>query len=306
MRICSLFPAGTEWLYALGLGDALVGVSHECTYPPEAAQKPIVIRPRIAVDALSSDEIHTAVRQALASSGTLYELDLERLTQLQPDLIVTQALCEVCAIGAHEVIEALRTLPRAPRIVSLHAHTLDELFGELRLLGHVTHRNQEAGQLVASLSQRMDRVRARIPSTCASPRVCCLEWLQPLMVAGHWVPEMVERSGGMDVLGHPGEPSYVVTSEAVIAAQPDILVLMPCGFSMERTHHELPRLANQTWWRALPAAQHRRVYVVNGPAYFNCPGPRLIDGVEIFANLFHPTSAAAVMPSDAAELVSAP
>jgi len=306
MRICSLFPGGTEWLYALGLGDAVVGVSHECTYPPEASKKPVVICPRVNVDSLSSDEIHTAVRQALASNEALYGLDLQRLAQLQPDLIVTQTLCEVCAIGARHVAEALRALPRAPRIVSLHAHTLEQLFGELRLLGHVTNRSRVAGQLVVSLTQRMDRVRARIPSTSAPPRVCCLEWLQPLMVAGHWVPEMVERAGGMDVLGRPGEPSYIVTEDAVLAAQPDILVVMPCGFSMERTHHELPRLASQAWWRALPAVQHRRVYVVNGPAYFNCPGPRLIDGVEIFANLFHPTSAATAMPSDAVELVSAP
>ncbi len=318
MRICSLLPSGTEILYALGLGDQVVGVSHECDYPPDAQSKPKVVRTHIEQERASSDEIDQAVRRSLARGESLYQIDADALTRLRPDLLVTQELCEVCAIGEQQVSEALRHLSHRPQVISLHPHTLEELLAEIPLVGERTGRRREAEALVGSLRRRIARVREHLfgiaerPSLDSArdgrpepvegrPRVVCLEWLKPPMASGHWVPEMVELAGGTEALGRAGLPSRSVTGEEVAAARPEVVVLMPCGFSIARTRAELPLVTSQRWWRALPAVRTGRVFLVNGPAYFNRSGPRLVDGIELLAGLLHPGRCAELVPAGSAE-----
>lgn len=298
MRICSFLPSGTEILYALGLGDAVVGVSHECDYPPDARHKPIVVRTVIDAERASSEEIDQAVRASLARRESLYQVDVEALRRARPDLIVTQELCDVCAVDATQVTAALRSLPCQPQTVSLHPHTLEESLEDIRRIGEATGRRDDADALWRSCRERLARLRDRLSGITHRPRVFCLEWLRPLMASGHWVPEMVELSGGRELLGRVGEVSRVVTADEVAAARPERLVLMPCGFSIERTRSELSLVTSQPWWETLPAVRDRQVYLVNGPAYFNRPGPRLIDGVELLAGLFHPETCADLIPRD--------
>ena len=287
MRICSLLPSATEILFALGLGEQVVGVTHECDYPLEALEKPKVIRTVIDQHDLSSEEIDRRVRVALERRESLYLVDEDALRRARPDLIVTQELCEVCAIDSAQVFEALRNLPSRPRVVSLHPHTLEEALQDIRLVGEVTGREREAARLLVSLRERIERVRTLVAGA-SQPRVFCLEWLDPPMVSGHWVPEMVGLAGGHEVLGRAGELSRYVTWDEVTAAQPEVLIVMPCGFQIERTRRELPTLAARSWWPTLPAVRDGRVYLVNGPAYFNRSGPRLVEGIELLAGLLHP------------------
>ena len=301
MRICSLLPSATELLYALGAGDDIVGVSHECDYPPQALEKPRVVRTTVDQEHLSSAEIDQIVRDAVAHQASLYELDQQALAEARPDLVVTQELCEVCAIDTTHVSRALSRLPFQPRVVALHPHGLEDVFKEAQLLGDIAGHREVAEELVRSCRARIEQVRKRVATISARPRVLCLEWLEPLMGSGHWVPEMVELAGGMEVLGRAGEPSRDVTSEEVVHARPEILVLMPCGFSIARARKEVPRLTTQAWWTTLPAVRSGRVYLVNGPAYFNRSGPRLVDGIELLAALLHPDQCADLMPPQAAE-----
>ena len=301
MRICSFLPSGTEILYALGLGDAVVGVSHECDYPPEALQKPKVVRAAIDPERASSEEIDRAARQALVRRESLYQVDADALRRAQPDLIVTQQLCEVCAVDASQVAAALRSLSYRPQVVSLHPHTLDGSLEDIRLVGEAAGRRHEAETLLQSRHERLRRLRTRLAGITDRPRVFCLEWLAPLMASGHWVPEMVELAGGTEVLGRAGQPSRYVAAEEVAAARPEILVLMPCGFSIERTQRELSLVTGQPWWGTLPAVRDGQAYLVDGPAYFNRPGPRLVDGVELLAGLLHPEACADLIPRGAVQ-----
>ena len=300
MRICSLLPSATEILYALGLGEQVVGVSHECDWPPDAMRKPHVIRTVIDHDHTSSQQIDRAVRLALQHRRSLYQIDEPLLQALQPDPIVTQELCDVCAIDTAQVARAISCLPHPPHVLSLHPHTLDEMLEDIHRVGEATQRVQEATQVVAALRERLTQV-PRVLAGVSRPRVFCLEWLDPPMASGHWVPEMVSLAGGIEVVGRAGAPSCYVTSEEIITAKPDILVVMPCGFSIERTRQELPMLRSQPWWQALPAVRSNHVYLVNGPAYFNRSGPRLIDGIELLATLLHPDRIALPMSAAAAE-----
>lgn len=270
----------------MGLGDDVVGVSYECDYPPEARGKPVVVRTRIDQDALDSRAIDERVRASLRRRESLYDIDVEALKRLRPDLIVTQQLCDVCAVGSSQVTQALGALPHQPQVLALHPHTLEDALEDLRRVGEATQRAAEAERILRSLRSRLARVEAAVAGA-PRPRAFCLEWLDPPMASGHWVPEQVERSGGFEVLGRARQPSHYVTPEEIAAAQPEVLVLMPCGFSIERTQREAARLTAAPWWRALPAARSGRVYLVDGPALFNRPGPRLVDGVELLAALFH-------------------
>ncbi len=288
MKICSLLPSATEILYALGLGEQVVGVSHECDYPPDAQAKPRIVRTLIDPDHLSSEAVDRRVHAALARHEPLYQVELEALQRSQPELIVTQALCDVCAIDASQVNRLIHSLAPAPRILPLHPHTIGDVFEDIRAVGEATGRQREAAQFIGSLRQRMERIRAAIEGTAARPQVCCVEWLKPLMACGHWVPEMVSIAGGVDVLGRAGAPSRYVTPEDIVATHPEVLILMPCGLSIERMRQELPLVTSRSWWKELPAVRTGRVYLVNGPAYFNRSGPRLIDGIELLAGLLHP------------------
>lgn len=288
MRICSLLPGATEVVVRLGRARHLVGISHECDYPPEIRTKPVLVRARVDVG-LPSHEIDRRIRAALAAGEPLYELDETLLVRVRPDLIITQDLCGVCAITPSQLRHALDVLPAPPRVLALAASTLDEVLADIERIGEAIGRVQEAAEFVAQLKDRLQAVLLRVAHAEKYPRVACLEWLDPLFAAGHWVPDMVAYAGGVDVLGKPGSPSVQITWDQVLEAQPDVLVIMPCGFSISRSRQELNLLTARPGWRNLPAVRNGAVFLVEAPAYFNRPGPRLIDGVEILAACLHPS-----------------
>ena len=280
MRICSLLPSGTEILYSLGLGDQVVAVTHECDYPPETAAKPRITEDLIEQGRMTSIEIDHHVSSNIGRHGTIYRLKQDLLETLEPDLIVTQELCEVCAVSYKEVQHAARVLEGRTRIVSLEPTTLNEMLETILLVGELTGRKDAALEKVQELNARLQRVRERVRDR-ERPRVYAMEWLDPPFSAGHWVPEMVEIAGGHEVLGKAGSKSERITPERILEAQPEIIVLMPCGFSLERTVEEYRRTRFLPGWSG-------QLYAVDGSSYFNRSGPRLIDGVEILSEIFHP------------------
>jgi iron complex transport system substrate-binding protein len=286
-RICSLLPSATEIVYALGLEERLVGVTHECDYPPAALLKPKVTSSIIDAEGMSSSQIDQAVRESLADQATIYSLDEQLLAELQPDLILTQELCDVCAVGSGLVRETVSALPGSPQIVSLEPRTLGEVLDSILLVGRLAGEVRRAITLVDSLRQRIEAVR-RAVSARPTRQVLTLEWTDPVFVGGHWVPEMVEIAGGHDVLGAPGNPSREVSWEEIAATAADVVVAMPCGFGLERSGQELERTDFPPQWGTLPAVSEGSVFVVDGSSYFNRPGPRLVDGVEILATILHP------------------
>ena len=281
MRICSLLPSGTEILYSLGLGDQVVAVTHECDYPPETAAKPKITEDLIEQGRMTSVEIDHHVSSNIGRHGTIYRLKQDLLETLEPDLIVTQELCEVCAVSYKEVQHAARVLEGRTRIVSLEPTTLNEMLETILLVGELTGRKDAALEKVQELNDRLQRVRERVRDR-ERPRVYAMEWLDPPFSAGHWVPEMVEIAGGHEVLGKAGSKSERITPERILEAQPEIIVLMPCGFSLERTVEEYRRTRFLPGWSG-------QLYAVDGSSYFNRSGPRLIDGVEILSEIFHPS-----------------
>ena len=282
LRICSLLPSGTEILYSLGLGDQIVAVTHECDYPPEAISKPIITENVIDHERLTSAEIDHHVVSNIGRHGSIYTLKEDLLETLQPNLIVTQELCDVCAVSYQEVQRAARVLEGRTKIVSLEPNTLDEVFDTILLVGEMTDRMQAARESLRRLRDRLDRVRERVRGL-KRPKVYAMEWLDPPFSAGHWVPEMVEIAGGHEVLGKRAAKSERITPERVLEAAPEVTVLMPCGFSLERTVQEYRR----STWVDLPGWSGQ-IYAVDGSSYFNRPGPRLVDGVEILSEIFHP------------------
>jgi len=286
MRICSLLPSATEIVAGLGLADELVAISHECDHPPNIGTKPVVVRSVIETDR-PSREIDAQVRASVAERRGLYRLDDALLRTLDPTLVITQDLCDVCAVTPTEVQRAMAGLTPAPRLLSLNSSRLDDVFEDIGRIGSATHREERATQWVKALKSRVQQI-CRTVAGAPVRRVACLEWLDPLYSAGHWVPELVALAGGEDLLGKPGEKSSVVSWEQVRATAPEVIVLMPCGLSVERTLLELDRLTSRSGWAALPAVMQEEVYAVDGPAYFNRPGPRLVDGLELLAALFHP------------------
>jgi iron complex transport system substrate-binding protein len=281
VRIVSLVPHATELLFALGAGPELVGVTHECDFPPAACERQPVTRDVLAGE-LTAAEIDAAVRERTLHGEAIYELDRDALSLLQPDLIVTQALCPVCAVSYQEVAEVAKTLPSAPRVVALDPHTLGETLGDVRTLAEATGRRDAGVELVGQAAARIDRVRLAVRA-CERPRVAALEWLDPVYAAGHWTPQLIELAGGEDVLGLPGEPSRTVSWEELAAARPEVVVAMPCGYDERRAHAEA--VAHT---RELARLGARKVVAVNASAYFSRPGPRLIDGLELLAHVLHP------------------
>lgn len=289
MRICTLLPSATEIAFALGLGDSVVAVSHECDFPPPAREKPVVVRSRIDSDASTSREIDGLVQQQLQQGDGLYSLDLPLLQSISPDLIVTQGLCDVCAVGHQEVMAAAGRLKPPARVVSLSPGSLGEVLRDIARVGQATGTSDRAEALVRDLEKRLDGIAGKVSQARSKPRVACLEWLDPLYAAGHWVPEMVELAGGRDVLAIKHEPSARVTMETLLDAAPDVMVLMPCGFDRERALKEWQPLKDLPEWQRIPAVADGRVFAVDGAKFFNRPGPRLFDGLEILARLIHPT-----------------
>ena len=299
MRICSLLPGATEIAFAVGLGDQLVGVTHKCDYPPDAKAKPVVVRSAVDSQRMSGSEIDRKVGELLEAGKGLYHIDEAALIAANPDVILTQGLCEVCALDYNEVVKAAARLPREPNIVSLNPHSLADLLDDILRVGHATERVSAATSLAAELRQRIESLGNREPDN--RPRVVCLEWFEPLYTAGHWVPEMVALAGGYDVLGRQGEPSAKVKWRQVIEARPDVILLMPCGFDVRRTVKECTPLRTLPGWQQLAAVRSGNVYALNGSAYFSRPGPRLVNGLEILSRIIHPESVTwSLSPADAA------
>jgi iron complex transport system substrate-binding protein len=281
VRIVSLVPSATEILFALGLGDEVIAVTHECDHPPDARELPKVTRDVLPHD-LTAGQIDAAVRARTDQGEAIYELDREALHALRPDLIVTQALCAVCAVSFDDVRAIAEELETRPRVISLDPRTLGEVLTDVRTLAEATDRRDAGVALVQEAAARIDRVRLAVRDR-RRPRVAALEWLDPVYVAGHWTPQMIEHAGGLDVLGMPGEQSERRAWEEVAAAQPDVVVVMPCGYDAERAHAEALHFGAKL--SALGAGQ---VVAVDAAAYFSRPGPRLIDGLELLAHLLQP------------------
>ncbi|MGB7754349.1 MAG: cobalamin-binding protein [Candidatus Acidiferrales bacterium] len=313
MRIVSLLPSATEILYALGVGDEVVGVTHECDFPPEAARKPALIKPRVDPTAAPA-EIDRQVSELVARGESIYAVDGDLLASLAPDLIVTQDLCHVCAASPDDLATALSRFSRPPRVLTLTPHSLDDVWQDIIRAGEATDTLPRAESLAADLKARVQAVASITASTDAEvfsaartaasttasaapqtvaqftvrPRVACLEWLDPLYVGGHWVPEMVAIAGGEDVLGRAGHPSFKVTADDVAQSNADIILVMLCGYNAKRNAAEFQYAKIPSSWQNLPAIRNRRIFAVDANSHFSRPGPRLADGVELLAHLFNP------------------
>lgn len=281
MRIASLVPHATELLFALGLGPDVVAVTHECDYPPAVRAARRVTRDVLPVG-LGAAEIDAAVRERTLRGDAIYELDRDVLATLSPDLIVTQALCPVCAVSYTEVAELAERMPTRPTVISLDPHTLGETLEDVHTLAKATDRRERGAELMGELTARIDRIKLAVGGQ-PRPQVAALEWLDPVYVGGHWTPELIELAGGRDLFGSPGSPSATVSWEAVAGAKPEVVVVMPCGYDAPRAYAEA--LAHASELAALGAG---RVVAVNASAYFSRPGPRLIDGLELLAHILHP------------------
>jgi iron complex transport system substrate-binding protein len=287
VRICSLLPSATEIVFTLGAGDLLVGVSHECDYPAETAPIPKVTRSNIPLG-LSSEQIDAAVSSNLEAAGSLYELNLPLLEDLQPDLVITQRLCDVCAVSFDRVQEAVAVLKSHPQILNLEPHALDDILGNIRLVGSAIGRGSAAETAVASLQLRIDAIRNKTKSLAYRPRVFCMEWVNPPFCGGHWMRELVDIAGGRDDLSNDRRPSYRVDWNQVLAFAPEVIVLTCCGFDLHRCMQEGEILATLEGVFGLPAAKAGRIFATDGSAYFSRPGPRIVDSLEILAHLIHP------------------
>jgi iron complex transport system substrate-binding protein len=281
VRIASLVPSATETLFALGLGDRVVAVTHECDFPPAAERLPRLTRSVIPAG-LEPAEIDRRVREVTGRGEALYELDEAALRELDPTLIVTQALCAVCAVSYDDVRAVAARLPSRPRVISLDPETLPEVLADLPRLAHATGDPELGDRLRAELQRRLDSVH-RVVAGAERPRVVALEWLDPPYVGGHWVPQMVELAGGRDVLGPPGQKSQTVSWEQVADVRPDVVVAMPCGLYAEEAAEQAEARRDR-----LGAIGASRVIAVDAASSFSRPGPRLADGVELLAHLFHP------------------
>jgi iron complex transport system substrate-binding protein len=281
MRIVSLVPSATEMLFALGLGSDLIAVTHECDYPPAALELPKITRDVLPAG-LSSAEIDAAVKERTLAGESIYELDTEALHELRPDLIVTQALCSVCAVSYDDVRTIAEEIDTQPMVIALDPHTVGEVLGDARTLAQATDRKEAAVDLVREASSRIDRVRLAVRGR-RRLRVAALEWLDPPFAAGHWTPQLIELAGGVDVLGFPGEKSEQRTWEEVAAAQPDVVIVMPCGYDAEIAHREAEMHRDE-----LAAVGAGEVVAVDASAYFSRPGPRIVDGLELLAHILHP------------------
>ncbi|MER7848692.1 cobalamin-binding protein [Kitasatospora sp. NPDC096077] len=287
MRIVSLLPAATDIVAQLGLGHSLVGRTHECDWPAEIVEDiPVVTAAGFDADRLTSREISEAVGGAAHRGSSLYTLDLARLAELSPDVVLTQDLCDVCAVSYRGVTEAVRVLDDGPRVLSLEPRTLPEVIRCMERVGAELGAATAAARAASVLRSRLTRVRAAVQGA-VRPWVVAVEWLDPLWPAGHWVPEQIEAAGGTPLLAEAGAHTRPMTWEAVRSAHPDVLLLLPCGFPPDRTERELHLLTRLPGWEELPAVRSGRVWILDGPSYFNRPGPRVVRGVEVLAHVLH-------------------
>jgi len=298
-RIVSFLPSATEMVCALGLADRLTGVTHECDFPPEVRDKPIVVRSALPTDRMSQSEIDVAVAERLRKGLSLYQVDEELLRGIAPDLIVTQDLCQVCAPSGNEVAQVLNSLPTRPKILWLTPKSLGEIFENLRELGAATGRMLQAEEIIADGRARLERIAAQTAQLTARPSVFCMEWIDPVYCSGHWVPEMVRIAGGIDQLGREGADSVRIAWNDVLQRAPEVLVVMPCGCGLAKAAEQAQELFGYPGSSELPAIRNGRVYAVDANAYFARPGPRVVEGTELLAHLLHPEVFAWNGPSDA-------
>ena len=288
MRIVSLLPSTTEIVCALGLESELVGITHECDYPATVRDKPRLTASRISHETMSSVEIDHAVRSQLDGHGSIYDLDEARLRDLKPDLILTQELCEVCAVSYKTVSQAARAVESDVKVVSLEPNTIDDIFANIRMVGELAQRASQADRLVDGLMARLERIREKSSTLTNRPRTLMLEWLEPPFAPGHWVPEQVAIAGGDHAFGKAGKASVTTTAEEIRDYAPEVIVLIPCGFYKEDILRQLPHARLPEGWNDLPACKSKQVWATDATSYFSRPGPRVVDGVEILAKILHP------------------
>jgi len=299
MRIYSFIPSATEMVYALGLGGELRGVTHECDYPPDARSKPVAIRSLLDTPKLTQREIDDRVVESMTHGHGLYSIDKDLLRSDPPDVVITQELCDVCSVSLRDVLSTISDLPRSCTVVSLKPRGLAGVLEDIVTVGEACGAESAAAALVRSLRSRMDAVR-REARALDRQRVFCVEWFDPMFASGHWVPEMVEIAGGRDSLGRAGQDSRKVAWEQVAAFDPEVLVLMPCGFDVARTAQDVSLLSRNGGWQSVAAVRRGAVFATNGSAYYSRPGPRLVDGLELLAKMIHPEQFGSLMPPDRA------
>jgi iron complex transport system substrate-binding protein len=287
-RIISLIPSATEIVASLGLADAIVGKSHECDYPPEVQNLPICTQPKFEPEG-SSGQIHERVAEILQSALSVYEVQIETLEELQPSHIITQAQCEVCACSLTDVEAAVSQLVGSkPQIISLQPNKLEEVWRDIEQVAAVFEVDSQP--LLSHLNKRVRACteKTNILAETSRPTVACIEWIEPLMAAGNWVPELVSLAGGEALFGFEGQHSRWLPWETLLDANPEVIIFMPCGFDLEKTRRDVVQFAQNSQWKSLQAVQNGKVYLTDGSAYFNRPGPRLVDSLEILAEILHP------------------
>jgi iron complex transport system substrate-binding protein len=287
MRICSLLPGATEIVAALGLSDSLVGISHECDYPPSVKAIPVMVQSVIESHHATSEQIDRQVQEVLSTGQQLYQLREAAFLDSHPDLVISQGLCDVCAITPHDLQQAMQSFPQQPLLLTLNPTTLDEVITDVERIAEAAQCQSDGRRLTSELQSRLTALREMGGKQTDRPRVACIEWLSPLYAGGHWVPDMVAAAGGIDCLGTSGTPSREVSWEELDQAKPDLIVLMPCGFSIDQTRRELGTVTTQPSWHKLRAVRNRQVFLVEASSYFSRPGPRLVDGVALLAAAFH-------------------
>ncbi|MDQ3087180.1 MAG: cobalamin-binding protein, partial [Acidobacteriota bacterium] len=298
LKIASLLPSATEIVCALGLEENLVGITHECDFPLTIADKPHLTKSRISHETMSSKEIDHAVRRQLDGHGSIYDLDTRLLQELNPDLIITQELCAVCAVSYKTVQKAARMYVADAKVISLEPNTIEDIFQNIKTVGLLCGVAEKAAEVVADLKNRLDKVRERISEAATnlksqlpqpkSKNVFMLEWLEPPFAPGHWTPEQVEIAGGNCLLGTAGEKSVTTTYQEIVESKPEILILIPCGYYTEDILRQLPNTAFPESFKEIPAFQNSEIWAMDASSYFSRPAPRIIDGVEILAKIFHP------------------
>jgi iron complex transport system substrate-binding protein len=295
LRIVSFLPSATEIVCALGLSESLLGITHECDYPPDVRSKPVVVRNVLPIEQMSQSEIDRAVAERMHAGLSLYQIDEPLLRELAPDLILTQDLCQVCAPSGNEVSQVLKSLPKTPQILWMTPRSLNEIFDNVRDLGAATGRTSEADKLIDNCTTRLEALSSRMSAATSRSRVFCLEWLDPVFASGHWVPELVKIAGGIDGLGSERGESVRVSWDDVAAYAPEVLVIMPCGFNLQQTMKQIWSVfapygsgAGKSHFFDLPAVKNNRVYAVDANSYFARPGPRVVEGAELLARLIHP------------------
>lgn len=298
MRICSLLPSTTEILCELGLMESIVGITHECDYPPGISEKPRIVMSNMDHRSLKSSQIDDIVSRNRKEGKSTYIVDREKLKEAKPDVIITQGLCDVCAVSGDMIEDAVSTLGYKPEIISLEPSDIGQILDTIKTLGEVTGQEQNSIAIVDELERRIDRVRESLSNERDRPRVFCLEWLEPPYVAGHWVPQMVEYAGGINGLSDTGEPSKKVSWDEIADFAPNKMIVMPCGFNINDTLDELDTVLSNNTWHMMPASRKGEVYIVDANSYFSRPGPRIVDGIEILAGIIHPEIFKYTPPAD--------